>query len=275
VPNPGNPQALNRYAYVQNNPLRFSDPTGMFSADEICAYFVDCGTDKDQWKHVAQAALGSLFDLLWETPITWGDVLFTGDEQGVTSAAMFVLMSNSSDGSSGYYAGLWGLSGQNSGMPIDWRSAQQATTLAAYNVQGNSWEGMTRRQAEHWVGDTWMQALPNINGVWSLHKTPDSANYFFSSYMDYNGWWWAISGVTVASWTPGALAATGLHPTIIKIIQWLAVVADAAGLVSDATGWNFPPAPIDAAYPAIYYDPLGVGRAPWQIHRIPPSGARQ
>jgi len=28
VPEPGNPQALNRYAYVLNNPLRYIDPTG-------------------------------------------------------------------------------------------------------------------------------------------------------------------------------------------------------------------------------------------------------
>jgi hypothetical protein len=28
VPNPGNPQALNRYSYVYNNPLRYTDSTG-------------------------------------------------------------------------------------------------------------------------------------------------------------------------------------------------------------------------------------------------------
>ena len=28
VPEPGNPQALNRYSYVLNNPLRYNDPTG-------------------------------------------------------------------------------------------------------------------------------------------------------------------------------------------------------------------------------------------------------
>jgi hypothetical protein len=28
VPEPGNPQALNRYSYVLNNPLRYTDPTG-------------------------------------------------------------------------------------------------------------------------------------------------------------------------------------------------------------------------------------------------------
>jgi RHS repeat-associated protein len=38
VPEPGNPQALNRYSYVLNNPLRYTDPTGMFSEDEIMGY---------------------------------------------------------------------------------------------------------------------------------------------------------------------------------------------------------------------------------------------
>jgi len=30
VPEPGNPQALNRYAYVTNNPLRYTDPSGHY-----------------------------------------------------------------------------------------------------------------------------------------------------------------------------------------------------------------------------------------------------
>jgi RHS repeat-associated protein len=30
VPEPGNPQSLNRYSYVLNNPLRYTDPTGMY-----------------------------------------------------------------------------------------------------------------------------------------------------------------------------------------------------------------------------------------------------
>jgi len=35
VPAAGNPQALNRYAYALNNPLRYTDPTGRFTEDEL------------------------------------------------------------------------------------------------------------------------------------------------------------------------------------------------------------------------------------------------
>jgi RHS repeat-associated protein len=38
VPEPGNPQSLNRYAYVYNAPLRYTDPTGRFSKEEIMQY---------------------------------------------------------------------------------------------------------------------------------------------------------------------------------------------------------------------------------------------
>lgn len=33
VPNPANPQALNRYSYVLNNPLRYIDPTGYLTEE--------------------------------------------------------------------------------------------------------------------------------------------------------------------------------------------------------------------------------------------------
>jgi len=39
VPEPGNPQALNRYSYCYNNPLRYIDPTGRYSEDEIMKHF--------------------------------------------------------------------------------------------------------------------------------------------------------------------------------------------------------------------------------------------
>jgi RHS repeat-associated protein len=41
VPDPSNPQQYNRYTYTLNNPLRFTDPTGHFSQDEIMASLTD------------------------------------------------------------------------------------------------------------------------------------------------------------------------------------------------------------------------------------------
>jgi len=35
VPDPGNPQSLNRYAYTLNNPLRYTDPSGHLTEEQI------------------------------------------------------------------------------------------------------------------------------------------------------------------------------------------------------------------------------------------------
>ncbi len=41
-----NPQSLNRYSYVTNNPMRYTDPTGHMRTDE------QCGSTKDQCDHL-------------------------------------------------------------------------------------------------------------------------------------------------------------------------------------------------------------------------------
>ncbi len=78
VPEPGNPQALNRYSYVLNNPLRYTDPTGMFSEDAVYSYILngECGGSTEcayniyaQWQSNAE---------WWQMLMTAqaGDVLF-------------------------------------------------------------------------------------------------------------------------------------------------------------------------------------------------------
>ena len=45
VPEPGNPQALNRYAYVRNNPLRYMDPSG----HRLCGPYCDASEMSGDW----------------------------------------------------------------------------------------------------------------------------------------------------------------------------------------------------------------------------------
>ncbi len=47
VPDPANPQSLNRFAYVYNNPLKYVDPTGQYTEQEIMEHF-----GVDEWKDV-------------------------------------------------------------------------------------------------------------------------------------------------------------------------------------------------------------------------------
>ncbi|MDW8186391.1 MAG: RHS repeat-associated core domain-containing protein, partial [Anaerolineae bacterium] len=45
VPEPGNPQALNRYSYTYNNPLKYLDPSGHDPCGGPGVHVPDCGVD--------------------------------------------------------------------------------------------------------------------------------------------------------------------------------------------------------------------------------------
>ncbi len=47
VPEPSNPQSFNRYAYVRNNPVNFTDPTG--HAESSGCEYEGCLSDPDTW----------------------------------------------------------------------------------------------------------------------------------------------------------------------------------------------------------------------------------
>jgi len=69
VPEPGNPQSLNRFSYCLNNPLRFIDPTGHFTEEELIDWGIYTAEElkwlaenqANWYNYIMQAALGDAF----------------------------------------------------------------------------------------------------------------------------------------------------------------------------------------------------------------------
>ncbi len=66
VPEPVDPQSLNRYAYALNNPLRYTDPSGMFEQTAIEVYLQSL--DPDSWQDTLKQ---------WMQDQTWWAALMT------------------------------------------------------------------------------------------------------------------------------------------------------------------------------------------------------
>jgi len=104
VPNPGNPQDLNRYAYVRNNPLRYIDPSGhqgepwwkrlVEAADSVTSKVESLAVDvvdsllpDSNWSHVA-AWQGMALGVCWFWEIPGTEVLRLGPESPLTQEVM-------------------------------------------------------------------------------------------------------------------------------------------------------------------------------------------
>jgi hypothetical protein len=71
VPDPGSPQSFNRYMFVLGNPLRFVDPTGMFTEEELV------GWGAYTWEEIEALRGSAWYAILMEAQL--GDSVYFGN----------------------------------------------------------------------------------------------------------------------------------------------------------------------------------------------------
>jgi hypothetical protein len=244
-----------------NNPLRYSDPTGHFTKDEVCEYWGYCN------KKTAKEGLKNLFGIVYDTEITWGDLLIYKDNRGNLQHAMFVLTAHEIGGAFRYQAGLWSITG---GRGIGWDEVNTLSQMAGYGYDRKSGTsrirsfGIDTAGFYDWYGGEDPKLQYTVDDLW--YSDDEDYGTAFALYVDLNGLWW--SGVGAAG--IGAAGEFGL----IALAQSLARTLAIFGIAIDIGGvFELAPGPLDRTYPAVYYDPLIPGRVPWQLHWSPPKGS--
>jgi len=93
VPAPGNPQSLNRYAYVLNNPLRYTDPSGHIPDDQLHELLGQYAYLLEFWKMYDPYFYKALFNLehmetLYATDLPGCSITYYIDSSGNPSLHM-------------------------------------------------------------------------------------------------------------------------------------------------------------------------------------------
>jgi len=123
VPDAGRVVDYNRFLHVRGNPLKYSDPSGHLSLDEIQKYF---GYDADEYNQMVNDWGQAVTEQLWDTSFTWGDVLSYQDGD-----AMLVLFEYDDDNR--YQGGFWGIAGEGRGARVGKHDLRDST-YAGKNV---------------------------------------------------------------------------------------------------------------------------------------------
>jgi len=176
VPEPGNPQALNRYSYSANNPQRYTDPTGHFTDDAIKAYLQ--GTYSDKWQDYWNTWLADQewMNLLHDAE--GGDVLTRASwSNGTLSLNHVYLAGKGQDLLSGAYE-LDNLS----------QNAKQLSSISLADVYSAPYQGMAAFRFANAAG---IEVIASIGNIGVFLKTMTREDIRAQSFAD----WVAITAI--------------------------------------------------------------------------------
>lgn len=178
VPEPRNPQTFNRYAYVKNNPLRYSDPTGHRCLDEV---------DNTNCK-----ILGRLTNL-------FAPLFLSAELQGVLGAEGIAYLASQTD--------QWWGSKMSAQEAVALVLIQELHSLAEEfgKVPEEAIEAATRLFNEHCSGGAWTNSC--FNGFWNYFEPIRNAQGNFEKIihpglnpMTYaDGYFWDLAGQVIGS----------------------------------------------------------------------------
>jgi RHS repeat-associated protein len=159
VPKPNNPQQFNRYAYVLNNPLRYVDPSGHFTEDQLKQWtMLGSMTDKQRAKWIADHQ--DLYNMLLQ--MHFGDRLYFNHGSGDLEPM-----------------GRASFNQTNGHLQFDWASsledlAAKYNDMANYERSKGEQPGLVLGRR---VGDDRQMSVVYWSGAWSMYRQRTSSPF--------------------------------------------------------------------------------------------------
>ncbi len=210
VPSPGDPQALNRYSYVLNNPLRYTDPTGHFVDEDIPLLCHVCRTWDDVRAYYLRrygSELGEMaYSLLKNPAVTFASIMFAGsaDDPGVYG---FILRG---DADAHFRMALWDMKGSREADLAQVLSSDRITvwsTNTEVKEGGYFYTGWDKGFANEVAAEAWRQ--PWQRGFGDFYVLSSARFTGYRVYTDWNGWFYVTLGAAALGKpdTPAAFGA--------------------------------------------------------------------
>jgi len=210
VPAPGNPQALNRYSYVLNNPVRYTDPTGHFVDQDISMLCSLCRTWEDVRAYYLRqygAELGEMaYSLLKNPAVSFASIMFagSGDDVGVYG---FILRG---DADAHFRMALWDM-GNGREADLSQVLSSERITVWSTNTEvkegGYFYTGWDKGFNNEVAAEAWRQPWQSGFGDFSVNSAERFTGY--RVYTDWNGWVYVTLGAAALGKpdTPAAFGA--------------------------------------------------------------------